>query len=171
MSYETNAQKGLQLEGFEELFKSMDALAEEIGKGKTDAIWRKALSTAMEPVLRAALSNAPVESGQLKAHVYSKAHRPQGRDKKASSYAGEIFMARVTAGPKREGSAVLMNKKGNFFEKHRPVALAAEFGNARNKNRKPFLRPALESNYQNVIDLLGRAIWAEVNWGKYAKKG
>ncbi len=40
-----------RVEGFEELFAKMGELEEEIGKGKTDRIWRKALAWAMEPVL------------------------------------------------------------------------------------------------------------------------
>jgi HK97 gp10 family phage protein len=163
-----------KVEGFEELFKAMDEIAEEVGKGKTDAIWRKAMNYAMAPVLEAVRSRSPVDSGQMRDHIYMKAHKPQSRDKKSTTYQGEMIMARVTVGPKREDSVehTVLNRRGKFQTRtiNRPVALAQEFGNA-HTGGKPFIRTSLESNYQNVIDRLGHAIWAEVNWGKYARKG
>lgn len=163
-----------EVKGFDELFKAMDELSEEIGKAKTDRIWRKALEFAFEPVLQAARAKVPVNTGQLRDHLYLKAHRPTSRDKRAFSYQGETFMVRVTSSPKREESVVntVITKKGKERQvwKNRPVALASEFGTARNP-AQPFLRPALEANVQVVQDRLGKAIWYEMEWGKYAKKG
>jgi HK97 gp10 family phage protein len=160
--------------GFDDLFKSMDALAEEIGKGKTDKIWRNAMTYAFAPVLAAAKNSVPVLSGQLRDHIYLKVHRPQARDKSALSYRGETFMVRVTSVPRREDSVIntVINKRGKEqnFGKHKPVALAVEFGTAKVAPR-PFLRPALETNLQEVQDRLGRAVWHELQWGKWAKKG
>lgn len=174
MSYEASRTGEFQVTGFDDLYKAMDELAEEIGKAKTDRIWKRALGFAMEPVLERVRANAPVDSGQLQDHVYMKAHRPMGRDKQSSSFKGEVMMARVSVSPKRDDSVerTTLNKRGNFqtYGLHRPVALAQEFGNA-NQSAKPFIRPALEGNTQAVIDRLGQYIWAEVNWGKYAKKG
>lgn len=174
MSYEASRTAEFKVEGFEDLYKAMDELAEEIGKAKTDRIWRGALGYAMEPVLARVKANAPVDSGQLQDHVYMKAHRPQGRDKQSSAFQGEVMMARVSVSPKREDSVekTILNKRGKFqtYGLHRPVALAQEFGNAKTPAR-PFIRPALEANTQTVIERLGQYIWAEVNWGKYAKKG
>lgn len=163
-----------KVEGFTELYKAMDELSEEIGQGKTAKIWRTALGFAMEPVLRDVKQRAPVDSGQLRDHIYMKAHKPQGRDKQSSSFKGEMFLARVSVSPKRDDSTerTVLNKRGRFqtISYNRPVALAQEFGNAHTGGH-PFIRSSLESNYQNIIDRLGQAIWAEVNWGKYAKKG
>ena len=61
-------------QGFPELFQAMDELAEEIGKGKTDKIWRNAMKFAIEPVLQDAKSFAPEDTGQLAKHIYSKVH-------------------------------------------------------------------------------------------------
>jgi HK97 gp10 family phage protein len=164
----------VKVTGFAELFKAMDDLSQEIGKAKTDRIWRNAMEFAFEPVLQAAKASAPVASGQLRDHLYIKAHRPTGRDKRALSYQGETFMVRVTSSPKREESVVntVITKKGKERQvwSNRPVALAMEFGTAKNP-AQPFLRPALESNIQNIQDRLGKAIWYEMEWGKYAKKG
>jgi len=172
MSFEASRQANFKVEGFDELFKTMDALAEEIGKGKTDRIWKRSLGVAMEPVLRQVRENAPVDTGQLQDHVYMKVHRPLGRDKQSASYQGEMFMARVSVSPKREDSVerTVLNKRGNFqtYGLHRPVALAQEFGNAKQAAR-PFIRPALEGNYDLIIQRLGQAIWYELQWGRYGK--
>lgn len=161
-----------QVTGFEDLYKAMDELAEEIGKGKTDRIWKGAVGYAMEPVLHSVKLSSPVDTGQMRDHIYLKSHRPMGRDKQSSSFHGEMMMARVTVGPKRNDSVekTVLNRKGKFqtYQQNKPVALSQEFGNA-HTGGKPFIRTALESNYQTVIDRLGQFIWAEVNWGKYAK--
>lgn len=162
-----------KMEGFEELIAAMDDLAEEIGKGKTDRIWRNALAYAMEPVLQDAKSFAPKNTGQLAEHIYMKVHRPMNRDKQGKYFAGESYMARVTSSPIRDDSVLktVLNKRGKFqsyWTNKRPVAISHEFGNAKT-GITPFLRPALDYNVDKVISRLGQAIWAEVNWGKYAK--
>jgi HK97 gp10 family phage protein len=159
--------------GFDDLFKQMDNLAQEIGKGKTDAIWRKAMDYAFSPVYDRAKSNASmhVDTGQMLNHLYMKVQRPQARDKSSLSYRGEMFMARVTLNPKREDSQVktTLNKGGKFKTvwNHPPVGLALEFGTAEMAAR-PFLRPALDSNIQNVQDRLGVSVWDAIS--KIAKK-
>jgi HK97 gp10 family phage protein len=162
----------VKVEGFDDLFKAMDELAEEIGKGKTDRIWRKAMAYAFIPVVRDAETNAPQNTGQLEQHVYMKVQRPQARDRASASYRGETFIARVTAGPKRENSIehTVITKKGKerVWHENPPVAISQEFGNAVTPAR-PFLRPALERNISNVMERLGKAIWYEIQWGKWTK--
>jgi HK97 gp10 family phage protein len=166
------AQATLEVKGFEDLFKAMEELQEEIGKAKTDRIWKNALTYAFVPVLEKAKSLAPVDTGQLRDNLYIKAQRPQARDKRSIYYAGESYMVRVTLRPQREESIknTVLTKKGKFKDifQNRPVGVSQEFGNARTAAH-PFLRPALESNVENVTNRLGQAIWAELNWGKYAK--
>ena len=165
---------GASVEGFDELFKAMDNLSQEIGEAKTMTIWRKALGEAMRPVLESAKSRAPTDTGQLRDHIYMKVQRPTARDKASSSYQGETVMARVTLSPKRVDSQTetLINEKGKEKTRstHRPVALAMEFGTA-SVAAKPFMRPALQSNIDIVLTRLKQYIWSEINWGKYAKKG
>jgi len=174
-----------KIEGFEELYKKMDELAEEIGRGKTDKIWRNALGGAMQVVLENAKTFAPSDTGQLKEHIYMKVHKPQARDKKSNSYQGEMYMARVTLSPKREDTKyrMVLNKRGRFQTiayNLKPVGVSQEFGNKRLINSEfgtaamgahPFLRPALDNNYQKVIGNLGKNIWYELFMGKYAKEG
>lgn len=164
-----------RVEGFEELFAKMGELEEEIGKGKTDRIWRKALAWAMEPVLQDAKSFAPKDTGETSERIYLRVHRPQGRDKSSNRYAGEMFMARVTASTLREDSVqnFVVNKKGRLqatWANKSRAPVSQEFGNARVPAR-PFLRPALSANTDRVISRLGQAIWAEVNWGQNKGKG
>lgn len=162
----------VKVEGFDDLFKTMDELAEEIGKGKTDKIWRKALGFAFEPVMREIKDTAPEDSGQLKDHIYMKVQRPTSRDKASASYKGEMFLVRVSVGPKRDDSVekTVLNKRGKFqsYFTNKPVALAAEFGTGK-QAAKPFIRPALERNVDNVLQRLGQAIWYEIEWGKWTK--
>lgn len=148
-----------KVEGFSELFAAMDALKEEIGKGKTDRIWRDAMKGAFTPVLMAAKQNAPKDSGQLAARIYMKVHRPNQGDKGSKHYVpGEIYMARVSASPLRDESTLrtVLNKRGKFqnvWGNKKPVAISQEFGNA-STPKHPFLRPALEANYKLVTDIL-----------------
>lgn len=154
-----------KVEGFEELFKVMDELAEEIGTAKTNRIWKGAMAYAMLPVLQQARNLAPVDSGQLADHIYMKVQKPQGRDKKSASYQGEAIMARVTVSPKREDSVAreVLQKSGKFrtYYTNRPVGLAMEFGNAHN-GAKPFLRPALESQTANILARLQDQLWKSI---------
>ena len=166
--------RSFKVDGLDELLQNMGDLQEEIGKKKTDRLWRKILGQAMLPVLESAKTLAPVDSGQLKDHIYMKVQRPMARDKSSVSYKGEGIMARVTVGPKRQDSkevgVVVKRGKQKTLYNHRPVALAVEFGTA-DTSAKPFMRTALSTNVDNVIQRLGDAIWYELQWGKWTKKG
>lgn len=161
--------------GFDGLYKAMEELSEEIGKGKTDSIWRKALKNSMQPVLASAKLHAPKKSGQLAENIYLAVHRPKQRDKNSSSYQGEMFMARVTSSPIRDNTVknYSMNERGKIsvqYENKRPVPISQEFGNAKT-SAHPYLRMSLEANIQTVLKNLGHYVWSEIHWGKYAKKG
>jgi hypothetical protein len=171
-----------KVEGFEELFKEMNELAEEVGKGKTARIWRNSLFHAMAPVLAKAKQLAPKDTGQLADNLYIKVQKPQGRDKASKYYDGEMYMARVTAYPKRNDSVekTVLTKRGNFqtYSVNKPVAISQEIGNRHLQNSEfgtgqngshPFLRPALESEAMNIPKRLGQFLWAELTWGKYSK--
>ncbi len=163
-----------KMEGFDELIKEMDKLGQEIGKAKTDRIWRKAMAYAMEPVLDDAKSFAPKDTGEMAGRIYMKVHRPMSRDKQGKMYAGEAYMARVTASPIREDSVLnyTVNSKGKLratWSNKSPAPVAQEFGNA-NNGAKPFLRPALNINIARVQSRLGWSVWAAIE-ELAAKKG
>ena len=161
-----------KMEGFDELIKKMDELGQEIGKAKTDRIWRKAMAYAMEPVLADAKSFAPKETGEMANRIYMKVHRPMSRDKTGKYYAGEAYMARVTASPIRSDSVLnyTVNSKGKLratWSNKSPAPVSQEFGNA-NHGSKPFMRPALEINMTRVQSRLGWSVWAAIE--ELAKK-
>lgn len=164
-----------KMEGFDELIKKMDELSEEIGKGKTDTIWRKAMSYAMEPVLQDAKTFAPKNTGEMADRIYMKVHRPMSRDKQGKRYAGEMYMARVTASSIRSDSVLnyTVNQKGKLratWSNKSPAAISQEFGNSKH-GAKPFLRPALEVNIGNVQSRLAWSVWAAIQNLAAKKKG
>lgn len=163
------------VEGMDELLAKMDLLQEEIGKAKTDAIWRKALRYAMEPVLQDAKTLAPEDTGELEKHIYMKVHRPMSRDKNGKYYAGEVFMARVTSSPLRDDSVknFSLNKKGKLtgrWTNLKPVPVSQEFGNARTP-ANPYMRLSLENNMDKVSHRLGWSVWAAIEEVNAKKKG
>lgn len=162
----------VQVDGMEALFKKMDELREEIGKGKTDRIWRNSLQYAMEPVLQDAKTNAPKDSGELADHIYMKVKKPNSIDKNSVTYQGEMYMAQVIASPLRSDAKLhtVLNKKGRFqtvYRGLRPVAVSQEFGNAKT-SAQPFLRRSLTENVDNVQTRLAQALMAQIN--KLAEK-
>ena len=158
------------VQGFEALFQRMEELREEIGTGKTDKIWRSCLTYAMEIVLQDAIANAPFDAkskdGHIRDHIYLKVQKPQARDKASSSYQGEMYLARVSASPIRDSTVynTILNKKGRFqtvTSGKKPVGVSQEFGNAR-VPAKPFMRPALLNNTDEVQGRLGVALMAQI---------
>jgi HK97 gp10 family phage protein len=152
--------------GFDELFKKMDLLSEEIGKGKTDKIYRNAMTYAMEPVLQDAKSFAPKDTGEMSDRIYMRVHRPMARDKGSQSFRGEMYIARVTVSSLRDDSVqkTILNKRGRFqtvYSNKKPVGVSQEFGNARTP-AKPFLRPALQMNIDNVQSRLGLSLFQKI---------
>lgn len=147
------------VEGFPELFAAMDELKDEIGKSKTDRIWREAMKAAFQPVLEAAKRNAPKDTGELANRIYMKVHRPNRSDKQSKYYEqGETYMARISVSPLRSDSQlhVILNKRGKFqnvWRKRKPVAISQEFGNAR-VPAQPFMLPALRQNQNEVATIL-----------------
>lgn len=146
-------------QGFEDLFARLDAIKDEVGKAKTDKLWRQMLSNAARPILNTARSLAPRDSGQLAEHIYLKVHRPMARDKSGKTYAGEVYMARVTVSTLRDDTVYkfIVNKKNKLqtiVANKKPVPVSQEFGNARTPAH-PFLRPALEQNIDKVTEIMG----------------
>ena len=171
----TSSGRDVSITGFDELFKVMDDLADEVGQRKADRIWTSAMRKAMVPVLDAAVAYAPKDSLSLTSAMYIKSHKPQARDKQSVSYEGESIMARVSIGNWRPESVehFTVTKKAKlrsyiaFKGSNKPVALAMEFGTAKDAPH-PFLRRALETQGALVQTILGNEVW-HILQTKYGK--
>jgi HK97 gp10 family phage protein len=128
--------------GFKELEDVLVQMGEELGYDKpADKVLIPAARSAMEPVLARARMLAPYdESNTSGVHMRDTlrvtARRPNARDKR-SQYVeqNDAVIATVT---------VRTDKR----------AISQEFGNAQH-DAQPFLRPALESQADNVVNRLG----------------
>jgi HK97 gp10 family phage protein len=155
-----------------------DALVREMQRdfGEQDAkkILNKASYQAMEPVLTTAKNLAPKDTGALASTLRIYARKPTSKDKK-SKYVKEsdtsIAMVTTKAFPKKlykkfhemYGDLYRTNKKAyakakrEFYESHNSFydarAVAQEFGTAK-MSARPYLRPALETNIQRVVNSL-----------------
>jgi hypothetical protein len=155
------------VQGFESLFQRMDELRDEIGKGKTDRIWRNVLSYAMEPVLQDAKAFSPQDTGQLRDHIYMKVHRPQMLDKASKFYQGETYMARVTSSPIRDDSVLnyTVNKRGKlqaYYTNKKPVPVSQEYGNKR-VPQQSYMKPALNNNLDKIQTRMAQALMEQIN--------
>ena len=155
-----SVEASFKVEGFEDLFAAMKEISEEIGKGKTDKVWREMMKAAMTPVLEDAKREAPRNTGQLSQNIYMKVHRPMARDKEGKAYMpGEVYMARVTASTLRDDTVLnyIINKKGRgqtVAVNKKPVPVSQEFGNAKVGPGHPFLLPSMRRNAGNVEKIM-----------------
>lgn len=148
-----------QVEGMDDLFAQLNNLKQEIGKQKTDRIWREVVTRAAEPILEAVKSGAPRDTGQLADRIYMKVRRPKARDKTGKYYLGEEYYARIIASPLRDDSQLhgIINKRGKFqtvWRNKKPVAISQEFGNAR-VPAQPFMRTGLRLARGQAVQIMG----------------
>ena len=163
-----------EVEGFQELFKRMDEIREEIGKGKTDKIWRRLMGVAFTPVLEAAKQAAPHETYQLRDGIGMYVGKPKAKDKKSTSYQGEMYTAIVYSSIKRDDIKykVVLNKRGKFqtvLTNKKPVPVSQEFGNAR-VPMHPYIRISLERNMGRVMNSLEQELKNVINNFDMSKK-
>jgi len=153
-----------KVEGFEELMGQLNSFKEEIGKQKTDRIWRNLVKRSAEPILQAVKAGAPKDTGQLADRIYMKVRRPRRQDKTGKFYAGEEYFARILASPLRNESTrhqiLTKRKKKNgdaiwstVWRGKKPVAISQEFGNAR-VPATFFMRNGLKRAQRQSIDLM-----------------
>lgn len=144
MDYTPNIRM-FQTEGFEEFENQLMLLAQGM---KADAVARntmvKAAKEAMEPVFNTAIQMAPYDEKNkgpvhLRDTIRLDARIPTEKDR-MSKYIE----------PTDAVVAIVSAKKSS-------VSLAQEFGNARTPMH-PFLRPALDTNAQNVVNALGQKL-------------
>lgn len=178
MSYfgNTGYSKDFRVEGIKETLEAFQELANEIGNKKaTSKFLRPAMKQAMTPVLNAARLLVPRDTGLLARNLEIKVRKPTARDKR-SKYGSptDVLVAAVQTKPiaakhkkeRRELKQSLKQKnitlntkkfyesRGYFYDAR---AIANEFGTAK-RPAKPFLRPAMEGQASNVVELLSLLI-------------
>jgi len=161
-----------KLEGIGSVEQALKELEQEIGdKQARSKVLVPAVREAIGPVLSAARSNAPVDTGGLLLSLQVEARRPNRRDRRSKyiTSTDTVIAAVTTASGKKlkqmsEGKGLLraqkrLKKAGvldykNFQGiKSDARAVAQEFGSAHNAAH-PYLRPALEANATNVVQKL-----------------
>lgn len=165
-----------QVTGIKETLDVFQQLREDIGdKKSTSKILIPALRESMLRVQAVARMLAPADTGVLKRSIGLTARRPTSKDKK-SQYVSNSDMAIAIVStntiPKelsKEFNAANKGVKGKERSKARREflkasgvkfderAMAQEFGTSE-LPAQPFMRPALESQAQSVVNTLGNIL-------------
>jgi HK97 gp10 family phage protein len=184
------------VEGLSDVLQVFDELAREIGdKEAKSKILVPATRKAMQPVLRAAQQNAPVDTGGLRLSLQIEARRPNRKDQRSKyiSNTDAVIAVVTTASGKKlkkmsQGKGLEQSRRRlasmeqdahvgayrahNFMGVDSDArAIAQEFGTARMKNKdgNPFMRPALENNATQVANTLGKILGDQITKYKSRK--
>lgn len=123
----------VKTEGFKEFEDLLIQIGQEFGYRETTRnVLTPAVKVAMEPVLDAARNMVRTDTGRMKASLKVESRIPNNRDK-LSTYI-------------HEGDTVI----SMVSVKQSAASLSEEFGTEK-KAAHPFLRPALESNQNQVL--------------------
>ncbi len=146
----------IKLEGIGQVDQIFKELAAQIGDKKANSkILVPAVREAMRPVLAMAKSNAPVDTGTLQRTLQTEARRPTKRDRRSKYITQtDTVIAIVTTAPAKK-----LKKLGIKSDAR---AIAQEFGSSRNPAH-PYLRPALESQAQAVVNNLSTILARRLN--------
>lgn len=141
----------IKLEGIGNVQAAFQELADEIGDKKANSkILIPAVREAMKPVLAQARLNAPEDTGGLKRSLQVEARRPTRKDKNSKYISGtDTVISLVTTASGKKLAKMGINSDAR--------AMAQEFGSARNPAH-PYLRTALESQSQKVVDNLAQIL-------------
>ena len=153
-----------KMEGVKELEEVFNQMNDELGEKDAKRILNRAIRLSMQPVLNSARSLAPEDTGALRASLQIEARKPNRKDKR-SKYVSEndAVIGLVTTAPGSKLARIAFkNQKTNskFLQigiKSDARAVANEFGTAK-MPAKPFMRPALESNKEQVTNSLANSL-------------
>jgi HK97 gp10 family phage protein len=166
-----------KVEGMKEFDSLLKEIQDDFGEKDSKKILNKAVRQSMGYVLNAAKSQAPVDTGGLRASLRLAVRKPTRRDKRSRYIENtDIVIGQVTTAP---GNVLAKLKYKNAKTGEKTIgmesdarALANEFGTA-NMPAHPFLRPAMESQAQATISSLSNSLKSvlEKYRAKQAKKG
>lgn len=172
-------------EGFAEFDQMLTQMVDDFGYKDARRILTRSVRRAMKPVLEQAKINAPVDTGALERLLWLESRKPTNRDRR-SKYVDrtDAVIASVTTPPStklaklkffnqradKKGRNAALQERGikHFGIKSDMRAIAQEFGTAK-VPAQPYLRPALESNHQTVVDSLGSMLGIELDKYKAPK--
>jgi len=168
------------IEGKREFDDLLEQIVDDFGYKDARKILQKAAYESMRPVLYDAKLRAPMDTGQLSASLKLSAGKPT-RKQKRSKYVNptDAVIATVSTSTVKQLEKLRFknrkNQKNDIAQvggKSDARAIAMEFGTAKVAAR-PFLRPALESNKENVASSLADNLRSalEKYRAKQAKKG
>ena len=131
--------------GFDDFDNTLTQMGEEFGYTDVNKkVLIPALKAAMMVALPTAKSLAREDTGEMKQSIRVDARRPNDKDQESKyvySYDAAI--------------AILSVKKSR-------VSLSEEFGTAE-KAAHPFIRPALQSNQDNILNTLNQQLKAKID--------
>ena len=167
----------VKFEGIQEFTQMLDQIKDDFSEKDSKKILNNAVKLAMQPVLSKAQSLVPVDTGALRASLRIEARKPTNRDKR-SIYVNptDVVIGTVTTAP---GSVLkkkkFVNQRTGQQEtgiKSDARAVANEFGTAKMPG-KPFMRPAMETSTQPVLNSLAQSLKTALDKyrAKQAKKG
>lgn len=170
----SNFKVSVEFEGFQEFSDLVDEMVKEFGHEDSQKTLRTAVRQAMRPVLQTAKILAPVDTGALVAGLQVEARKPTNKDRRSKYVSKTDFilgLVTTKAFPKSlkkrfaEATGKSYYKDKTAFKKYVKEqlsyydarAIANEYGTA-NMSPKPFMRPALESQSQSVVDSLSNTL-------------
>lgn len=142
------ADKKSSVRGLRELEMKLDALSKEYGPKEAKKALRTPIRKAMKPVLEDVRSNTPTDTGALEKSAKLRVRAPSRKL------------------PADNPDVTLIGTVG-WENSNMSKQLAVEFGNS-NQSAQPTLRPALESNADEVTSIFGRELGDSID--KTAKK-
>lgn len=165
-----------KLEGAQELKDVLRELADDFSAKDSKTILKRGVREAMKPALYQAKLLAPADTGGLGASLRIESRKPNKKDMR-SKYVSptDVVIGTVTTAPgpalARTKFQNLRNTKSNIKQVGIPSdarAVAMEFGTA-NVAARPFLRPALESQSQAMVESLADHLKVALNKYKARK--
>jgi len=141
----------IKLEGIGSVEQALRELEQEFGDKRAQSkVLVPAVREAMKPVLLMARQNAPEDTGGLMRSLQVEARRPTRKDRvsKYITQTDTVIAAVTTASGK---------KLAKMGIKSDARAIAQEFGTVKTPAH-PYLRPALESSAQSVVNNLSQIL-------------
>lgn len=150
-----------KFEGALELKEVLRELSDDFGTKDAKTILRRGVREAMKPALYQAKLLAPADSGGLRASLRIETRKPNKKDMRSKYVSpNDVVIGTITTAPGPVLARTKFHNLHNTTSKIKQVgiesdarAIAMEFGTAKVAAR-PFLRPALESQSQSMVESL-----------------